>query len=248
MTQKHNILEELKELNSSLSANADQSVYAVPQGYFDELPSIILNRVKALEAMNVIDELNHLSPLLASVSKEMPNSVPATYFEDLKGVMPFDDYQSAKDEIKSISPLLSGLNKDMPYSVPSSYFDQLQPASKQRTKVVSLESRKWFRYAAAAVITAAIATTGLVIYSTSQSEEKQMAKLEKKINKEIHKTSDEDLNEFIEYTSITQDVAKSTPSEDVKELLKDIPAAELQEFIDDVADPSLLQDEKELMD
>ena len=68
MTQKDHILQELKELNSSLVNLSQQNVYSVPVGYFDGLAAQVMKRIKALEAINAKEELNHLSPLLNSIS------------------------------------------------------------------------------------------------------------------------------------------------------------------------------------
>ena len=104
----------------------------VPDGYFEGLSELMLNRIKAMNAANAKDELNYLSPVLNNISKEMPYSVPVGYFNNLEeklmhGVRESEDYLSAKEELESISPLLSGLKKEMPYSVPQQYFENLSP-------------------------------------------------------------------------------------------------------------------------
>ena len=50
MNQSSNILQELKELQSSLADKALGNTYAVPEGYFEGLAREVLNRIKALEA------------------------------------------------------------------------------------------------------------------------------------------------------------------------------------------------------
>lgn len=45
------------------------------------------------------------------------------------------------------------------------------------------------------------------------------------------------MDEFIKYAEANQDVAYNEPKEEVKELLKDVPASELQNFLDEVSDP-----------
>jgi hypothetical protein len=241
MTQRDNILQELKELESSLANLPSQNIYTVPTGYFEGLAAQVLNKIKALEAATASDELSFLSPSLNNISKEMPFAVPSGYFEGLNEkvmqVISQDNDQTAKEELEALSPLLSGLKKEMPYSIPAGYFDSLK--TKQETKVVSITSRKWFRYAAAAMIVGVVATAALLISNNSSNPEKSLARFVKKLDKEIKKTSDKELTEFVELTEASKDMVFYDNREDVKELLKDVPAAELQEFLEEIADPDI---------
>ena len=242
MIQRANILEELNELNSSLTTDNQQAVYTVPNGYFDQLADSVLARIKALEAMTAQEEINHLSPLLAGASKQMPYSLPENYFTELDITAATQSYTSAKDELENLSPLLGGLKKEMPYSVPAGYFENVQVPQQEKAKVISLTSRKWFRYAAAAVVTGIIATTVFVVNRNNNPEQK-MARIENTATKAIEKTSEDELNDFIQYSTTEQVViAKTNPSEDVKDMLKGIPAEDLQAFLNEVGDPDLLND------
>lgn len=246
MIQRNNILEELKELESSLVQIQLRETYQVPAGYFDNLAANMLILVRALDSTKSEEELQILSPLLAGVSREMPFSIPAGYFEKniqtaLQGIK-LD--QSAGEEIESLSPLLAGLKKQMPYSVPAGYFDNIKsPETSKPAKVVSLGSRKWFRYAAAAVVAGLILTFGLIQVSSNGNSEKSIARFEKKLNNEIKKTSDQELNDFIKYTDAGQDLVYNQPKEEIKAMLKDVPATELQEFLEEIADPEISTEE-----
>lgn len=240
MTQRDYILQELKELESSLANFPSQNIYTVPTGYFEGLASQILNRIKALEADNALDELSFLSPSLSNISKEIPYTVPLGYFEGLGDKMAqlvsYQNNQTAKEELETLSPLLSRLKKETPYSIPAGYFDSLQ--TKQETKVISITSRKWFRYAAAAMIVGVVATAVLLFSNYTSSPEKSLARIEKNLNKELKKASDKELVEFVELTATSKDLAiNDNKKDDVKDLLKDVSAAELQQFIDEIADP-----------
>lgn len=293
MAQNNNILQELRELESSLANMAVQNAYSVPEGYFEGLAAQVLNRIKAIEAATAGEELNFLSPVIGSLPKQVPYTAPAGYFEALPensmqlireiglsaaeetaGLSPLlngldkqmpytvpQGYfngieermlkavtgaeQTAKEELESISPLLSELKKDMPFSVPQGYFENMaagKPEENQTAKVVSFSSRKWFKYAAAAILVGVIATTSVILINNKQPE--SFAKFEKKLNKEIKKTSDTELDEFIKFSdAVNQDVAYNEPKEEVKELLKDVPASELQGFLDEIADPEIVTDE-----
>jgi hypothetical protein len=263
MTQKDNILQELNELKSSLVAISKKNIYTVPVGYFDGLADQTLNRIKAMETLTADEELDYLSPMLKNISKQVLYTVPSGYFEELQknllqSVGESCDYKTAKEELETLSPLLSGLKKEMPYSVPQGYFEQLASTiSKEEhtsvTRIVAITSRKWFRYAAAAIITGIIATAGFLYTNnkTTNDPAKSLVKFEKKLNKEIEKTSDKELDEFIQQFSDAglngeEKVHNQTDSE-VKELLKDVSETELKEFLEETADTESTTDEPSLM-
>ncbi len=242
MTQNSNILQELNELESSLAGLAAQNIYSVPDGYFEGLAGQVLNRIKAMEAANAAEELGYLSPMLSNMSKQLPYTVPAGYFEGLEEqlmqtVRNSNDYQTATEELETLSPLLSGLKKEMPYSVPQGYFENLATdintqANKTETKVISLGSRKWFRYAAAAVVVGVIATLSFMLIN----QDKVTADKDSYawVKKNIKKVSTEKIEEFIQLTDEDKSVASiDTKIEDVKELVKDVPENEIQSLLND---------------
>lgn len=257
MTQNNNILQELNELGSSLAKVTPQNIYTVPDGYFDGLAQQVMNRIKLLEAENAREELRFLSPMLSSISKETPYSLPVGYFDNLEekliqSVREGSDYQTAKEEINTLSPLLGGLNKQMPYSLPQNYFETLvgdisnKLNNKTETKVVSISSRKWLRYAAAAVVTGVIALAGFLYTNLNSDPTKSFAKFEKKLNKEIKKTSDKELNDFIQFTAAGltgEEKVQTSPKEEVIDMLKDVPDTELKKFLEEIADPETDDDE-----
>ena len=122
MTQRHNILEELRELGSSLATTAPENPFVVPDGYFESLVPEILGKIRAL------------------------------------------DSEDAQKEIEILSPLLAGLKKEMPLRVPAGYFDGAPKQPVKEARVVSMNPRKWFRYAAAVVVIGLFIASGLVIW------------------------------------------------------------------------------------
>jgi hypothetical protein len=230
--------EELGCLSPALNKLTRQTPYSAPAGYFEELPTHILNIIKA-DTGN--DEISVLSPFLRSLSKEMPYTVPAGFFEGLdemtlKNIASSD--ANAADELASISPFLSGLKKEMPYSVPAGYFENLSATvvaeeSKPAAKVISLGSRKWFRYAAAAVVVGVIATIGLVFINRDKvTADKDSYAW---IKENTKKVSTEKLEEFVQLADVEKSVAStdSKIKQEVKELMKDVPATEIQSLLND---------------
>jgi len=260
MTPKNNIAQELRELESSLADLSAQNTYSLPEGYFEGLAKQVLNRIRAMEAATAAEELGHLSPLLSQLPKTMPYTVPAGYFEEMESTLvsvAMYGEQDASEELGNISPLLSGLKKEMPYSVPSGYFDSISaPVAEthQPAKVVSMGgSRKWFRYAAAAVVTGVVALLSILYISqdnNGKTEGTEVAKVEKNILKEIRKTSDTVLTEFVkqfdEAGLRSDETAATDTNKEIKDLLKDIPENELKQFLNETAETESTTEEETL--
>lgn len=242
MTQKDNILQELKELNSSLGSNTGQNVYEIPEGYFDVLVEKVMARIKALESGNAAEELNALSPFLGKMSKENPYSIPGNYFETLSNNLlesVSTNKLSAKEELAAISPLLSSLKKENPYNVPEGYFESL-PVTNQKeeiqpsAKVVSLINRNWFRYAAAAVVTGIIVLASLQFFS---GEKEPGGKALAKFTRDIKKMDEQQKDDMIDFFDAGLDGKETAQvntdaknSQEVKELLEGVSEEELKDF------------------
>lgn len=284
MTQKDNILQELKELQSPLAEMIRENAYRVPAGYFEELADQVLRRVKAMDAVNAKEELSYLSPVLVSVpraalnfvpagyfdtladqvlnrikeaesndesslspllnsiSKKMPYTVPAGYFDDLAetalSVIKYDE-QSAEEELEELSPLLSGLKKEMPYSVPEGYFKSLDTekveVEKPVAKVVPMGTQKWFRYAAAAVVTGIVVLSGFFFFKKPIDPKEQSFAWVKKSLKNV---DEKNLDSFVQMVDEEAEILASVDvnaktGTDIKEMIKDIPDEEVEKFLDE---------------
>ena len=225
------IIQELNNLGSTLGRLNRENVYSVPEGYFN-----------GFEAQ--VERLIWLSTL----PKESPYQVPVGYFaglaeEVMQSIRNHPDYQTSKEELASISPLLSTLNKRPVYSVPGGYFENFKigtAGGATGSKVVSLTHRKWFRYAAAAVVTGVIALSGLMIYNGTVANKRSdsagkapLAKFEKEVKKIDDVKSTEKLIDFMDAGLNERELAsnhKALKTEDVQQLLKDVPTDELREF------------------
>jgi len=246
MTQKDNILQELQALNSRLAESGRVNVYEVPAGYFDDLAGRVMRRIRAMEAGSGAEELSYLSPTLRALPKEMPYKVPAGYFDMLPGNLlhAIQDHGSVHEELETLSPLLGGLNKETPYAVPQGYFDRMQVKQQApSTKVISLTGRRWFRYAAAAVITGMVVLAGLLIFDKEAKPAggKALAKFTRDIKKMDDRQKDK-LIDFIDGALNEDDgmvAASPGRKNEVKELLQGISAEELNDFqqqTDDIED------------
>jgi hypothetical protein len=230
-----------------------QIPYSIPAEYFDSLPEKILKKVKALEAGNAVEELASLSPLLSKISKQIPYTVPSGYFDNLEKkpeqTIISDKDQTADEELESISPLLSGLKKHTTFTVPEGYFENFKitiaketPGSK--TKVIAITSRKWFRYAAAALVIGFVATIGLLLLNKPERIDPSTKSFDW-VQKNMKKVSTDDINAFVELTSAgTPDIVKTVSKDEINKLLKDVSDKEIQDFLNDtqIAEPDTDED------
>jgi hypothetical protein len=146
MNRKPDILAELQQLAPTLAALPNQQVFAVPEGYFEQLSG------------QIVFEINKSEQLLPEV--------PAGYFDGLadsilgriKAEAAADAQLSAAEELAGLSPTLAAIGKKMPYQTPRNYFDGLAQqvvatTENKEAKVVRMAPRRqWFKYAAAACV------------------------------------------------------------------------------------------------
>ena len=139
-------------------------------------------------------------------------------------------------EAKDHTALFQSLKKENPYNVPQGYFENLSAPVVKETKVVSITNRRSFRMAVAAAVIGIVAITGLLVLNQNKIN------IDKDphawVEKNMKKVSTEKIDEFIKLaekeTVFDGTVASTTNKpDDIKELIKDIPENELQDFLKD---------------
>jgi hypothetical protein len=180
--------------------------------------------------------------------KEIPFTVPDGYFNELDEeileiIRRHPDYQNSREELESVSPLLSSISKRPVYSVPKGYFENFKPGAekKKETRIVSIASRKWLRYAAAAIIAGVILMAGVIAFNNNNkgSADKTLAKFEKEVKKINDVKSTDTLIDFMDAGLNEKELASSQRSiktDDVQRLLKDISIDELKDFNEESKD------------
>lgn len=230
MSESNNISQELKEIQSNLAPGLVPG-YQAPESYFESFPDLMLARVKALEARDALGEIEALSPLLSSISRKTPYSVPGGYFQELSSRLPNDETP------EDISSWLAELKDKPTYKVPALYFEKLpekilRKANVQKARVISITSHSWFRYAAAAVVIAAVAIFG-IIYQDQNSVDPETRSLAW-VEKSMKKVSTDEINRFVELASQeSNDLARNDGSDDISYLLKDVSDKEIQDFLNE---------------
>ena len=246
MTNRNNILKELNDLGSELANYNAQNFYTVPDGYFDELASQVLSRIKALETSEATEELQLLSPLLTQINREIPFTVPVGYFDGLEeklmqGIREHADYQTSDEELASLSPMLSSISKKTPYTAPAGYFESLvnngmmkDDVKKEEAPVILITRQKWFRFAAAAVLVAFIAISGWMILFSKKVD--PVKNPEAWVAKNTKKISSDEINNFINLANEEKSSAdNNSANEEIRELMKDVPENEIQNFLNETA-------------
>jgi hypothetical protein len=237
-------IEEKGGTDPVLQINKD-NVYQVPTGYFENLAGNIINRIKAQEIENPREELELLSPLIGQIGKKNPFSSPEGYFNEfsdniIAGVKAID---FVNDELENLSPLMAGLKNKQVYEVPDGYFETttaaiLQKAKQQQpAKVISIGfGKKIMRYAAAAVITAVIATGSWIYFKPAATNPDTIAGIMEKVKKA---SDDEILNYTENSTASVADTSTiigtddDISNNDSKDLLANISDEELQQYATD---------------
>jgi hypothetical protein len=222
------ILNELKAISPLLAAMEKVNIFQVPEEYFSDLDQRILTTIFIYQ-----DEKNNLQ------------KVPEGYFSSLSdriiSKIKAEKNESATEEIKALSPALFYLKEENTFALPENYFDDLSDRildkiNGKETKVISISSvRKWWKYAAAAIVTGVIAISSLQIFNhTSNSNNKEVItasanipnyikessqyKTPEKLNQGIASLSDDEIVNYLETTGSILDEETITKSLDAKEL------------------------------
>ncbi len=204
------IYNELNEISPLLAGIEKKYVLSVPERYFDTL------------SINILKQIN-------SNSAEFKLTVPEGYFENLSSSVLNKIKSLSQDpakELKALSPMLYSIQNENVFNVPIGYFrnlhdDILHKISKPPTKVIELKKRvSVWKYAAAAVVTGAIAISSLMIFNTSKQTTIRKAdevavtssiktssqfKNEQQVKAAIATLSDEEIIKFLEKTGTDVD-------------------------------------------
>lgn len=169
MNELDEISKELKEINPVLAGINRINVFTVPLGYFDHLAEKITN----------FTLLNQEEPILKKGEEVL--QVPQGYFDSISDSILSKIKRMEKEtegnEFQQSFPLLHSLKGKNVFSVPKNYFENLSTAITEKinktpedAKIISI-GKKWWKYAAAAVITGAIAISSLQLFNGGNEAE-----------------------------------------------------------------------------
>lgn len=173
MNESTEILNELKNISPALARIEKVNVFEVPKEYFNELAEKIV--VYSLLHQNEVADpgIEELGAPILGGRKLL--KVPEGYFDTLSShtlaKIKTPETESSRQELQQLSPLLFSLRNIYVFTVPSGYFENVSNSivnglKRNPAKIVSIaKGAKWWKYAAAAVITAAIALSTLPVFN-----------------------------------------------------------------------------------
>jgi hypothetical protein len=230
------------------SFGSQEPVYSVPTGYFEGFASKLMARIKTGQEMSETgeEELALLSPFLSRIDKKMPFQVPEGYFAGVTASLSLITGRTEMIE-EHLSSLLTGLKDKPAYQVPEGYFNELADTILEKVKqpvfakqpapakiIPFARKRTWWKYAAAAVVTALFRTGGwLKLHNSPATAPADITKIGSNV-------SDQEIESYLDNQNVplADDLANSTASvdvsdNDIKNMFGDIPDTELKQYMDE---------------
>ena len=236
MNNRVTIQDELNELGSSLPLEKGSELYSVPMGYFEGFAQSVVQKLKT-DSLSSSEELEEIAPFLASLPKKMPFSVPNSYFSETT--------EGLSDWVKEESlPQFLKTGKQMPFSVPDGYFESLpgiilKKVNPREAKVIPISSsRKWMRYAVAAMIAGIIAVSSILYFGNNNQAIDPASESHEWVATKLKNVPNKELDEFLNATYINSSALANTNAPDkteVRKLLKDISDSEINKFLEEVS-------------
>lgn len=197
MENRLTILDELRLLSPLLAGLDKLPVFWVPEGYFDKLPVLIIDKVQESS-----------SGILSGIPKQTANQVPDGYFYNLSNTIlsriKAEQEENATQELRELSPMLYSVQGEHPYEVPLGYFRELANEilirSRSRTpgaKVLHITRAVFMRYAVAALFTGFMAL-GVFKFTAPNSSSNNGDAWSMNVDKELDKVSDVDMIKYLE--------------------------------------------------
>ncbi len=166
MKGKNDILDELHEISPLLASIEKKNIFTVPENYFSQLA----------ERITVFNFLNQDQKSGTQNIQQVPEGYFNTLSDQIISKIRIEEFDDASVEFEKLFPVLNSIKDKNVLKVPAGYFDNLsenilKKVSQPAGKVVSISSAKsWWRYAAAAVVTAVIAISSFMIYNNVNTE------------------------------------------------------------------------------
>jgi len=242
MNNRENILEELREISPVIAGINKTEVYKVPFLYFEYLPKKILSKIKGEEN-------------ITSNNSAYTTKPPEGYFETLadKVLLKIKQQEKAteiENELAEVAPFLNTINKTNIYTVPSGYFDLFKVVpheSGKKAKVVTLQSfsRKFLRYAAAAIITTIIALSAYLFYDKNVNSTPASA-TNTNISSAVKSLSNDEILEYLKTHSNSANVTQvyfnsKNQDQELNKTLKEMSEEEIKQYLRENSEPGEIE-------
>lgn len=258
MSNKNNILTELKNITQAVANIGNTNVYSVPSFYFDGLSLEILRKINTEELLQQPSSVSSYSvpknyfenittEILSKIkneettqfSKTNPYTVPSYYFKNLFSEISKtikSESIAISEEMEMIAPVLNTISKNNVYAVPNNYFNTLNASksiSSSSAKVIRLSS--WVKYAVAAIIIGIISITAFTLFTTNNKIATQNSSATINIENELQNFSDDEIIKFLDsHTNGTDAIAQiNAPQEDYnsEELLNNFTEEDIEKYL-----------------
>jgi hypothetical protein len=226
MELNHNNMEELREVAPLVVGISKETLYSLPDNYFDSLSDSILSQIR-LEELRLATN---------------PYAIPDGYFENLPQII-ITKIKSTKTEVdqelSEIAPFLANIKRDNVFSLPIGYFENLSPTSrtqKRVSNVVSIKSniRKWVTYAAAASVLFIIAISSYFFVSIHDRNAQKHLTVEQKIAELNEQEIVDYLKDNVDgFTSADLIPANDNQDPEIQNLLQNVSDQDIQNYLDD---------------
>jgi hypothetical protein len=162
--------------------------------------------------------------------------VPSGYFEELPAQL-LDKIrrEEVRTELESISPLLNSVSRQVPYSTPNGYFEAHTSTPVQKPgRIVSIASRRWLRYVAAAAVVGAFfwLKPGQVVQNPTTAANNVIQEYQKDIQS-LDEQQKSQLSEFMAAGMTGQETTQASNIPSLQpNLLADVSEQEINEFFE----------------
>lgn len=167
MENYHEIISELKLISPMLADTVRKNTYSIPEGYFNQLPAIILERIAQEESV-------------LHLPKNQPFAVPEGFFNQFSDQVIGRIKQQENEvyqELEQIAPLLNKISKQNIYTVPQGYFSKslvpdLVSIQQEKPKVIPMLKpvHSFRKYAMAAALTGIMAIGGWLLLNNNSTD------------------------------------------------------------------------------
>jgi hypothetical protein len=223
MNQLNEIIQELQDISPLLARMQKLNVFEVPDRYFTGLAE----KIAAHVLLNQNDILNF--------NKKNIQQVPEGYFDTLSEAIlskiKKEEAENNEEDFHTLFPVLQSLKDKNVFTVPENYFEGVSHQiiakikNRQPAKVISMKA-KWWKYAAAAIITGVVAIGSLQLFNSHKNnnpipsyvESSFQYKTPTQIDEGIASLSDDEIIKYLEKYGSIMDNDLLIKDVDVKEL------------------------------
>ncbi len=162
MEKNTEILNELRSISPLLAEIPKVNIHSVPPGYFETLE----------EKVSIYSILNQEETTNTLMIEEA--GIPAGYFENLPGLI-LSKVQVIEEKDEEDYSILFSLKDINVFKVPKSFFENLSTTilrnikQNEKAKIISITSKTWWKYAAAALIAGIMLVSVLYFFNVGEN-------------------------------------------------------------------------------